>query len=54
MLVIIWNLLNDNKPYNPTLAHIYDPVKIERSIAYHQKEIEKASKLLPNKVLLTA
>jgi hypothetical protein len=51
MLVIIWNMLNEKKPYNPTLAHIYDPVKVERSIAYHQKEIEKASKLLPQKVV---
>ncbi len=47
MLVIIWNILNDSKPYNPTLGHIYDPVKVTRSIAYHQKEIQKASKLLP-------
>jgi transposase len=51
ILVIIWNMLNESKPYNPTLVHIYDPVKVERSIAYHQKEIEKASKLLPNKVV---
>jgi transposase len=51
MLVVIWNMLNEKKPYNPTLVHIYDPVKVERSIAYHQKEIEKASKLLPNKVV---
>ena len=54
MLVIIWSMLNDNKPYNPSLVHIYDPVKIERSIAYHQKEIEKASKLLPQKTVKTA
>jgi len=47
MLVIIWNILNESKPYNPTLVHVYDPVKLSRSIAYHQKEIEKASKLLP-------
>ena len=51
MLVIIWNIIKDNKPYNPTLAHIYDPVKVARSIAYHQKEIERASKLLPLKVV---
>ena len=50
MLVITWNLLNERKPYNPTLVHIYDPVKVERSIAYHQKEIEKASKLLPKNI----
>jgi transposase len=51
ILVIIWNILNDSKPYNPTLVHIYDPVKVARSIAYHQKEIERVSKLLPNDVI---
>jgi len=47
MLVVVWNILKENKPYNPALTHIYDPIKVARSIAYHQKEIEKASKLLP-------
>jgi transposase len=51
MLVIIWNILNDNKAYNPTLVHVYDPVKVSRSIAYHQKEIERVSKLLPKYVV---
>ena len=51
MLVVIWNILNDNKPYNPTLVHVYDPVKVACSIAYHQKEIEKATKLLPQKIV---
>jgi transposase len=46
ILVIIWNILNDGNPYNPTLVHIYDPIKVARSIAYHQKEIERVSKLL--------
>jgi hypothetical protein len=32
-----------------TLIQIYDPVKVARSIAYHQKEIERATKLLSNK-----
>lgn len=51
MLVVIWNILKEKKEYNPTLVHVYDPVKLERSIAYHQKEIEKATKLLPQKVV---
>jgi len=51
MLVVVWNLLKNNEPYNPALVHIYDPVKVERSIAYHQKEIERVSKLLPLKVV---
>ena len=51
MLVVVWNLLKNNEPYNPSLVHIYDPVKVERSIAYHQKEIERVSKLLHKKVV---
>jgi len=47
MLAVVWNILTENKPYNPRLAHIYDPAKVERSIAYHQKQIERAVKLLP-------
>jgi transposase len=55
LLVISWNVLKEENPYNPTLVHIYDPVKVARSIAYHQKEIERATKLLSNKdVVLTA
>jgi len=46
ILVITWNLLNDKSPYNPNLVHIYDPVKVSAKIAYHEKEIEKAAKLL--------
>jgi len=46
MLVVVWNILSENKPYNPKLAHIYDPVKVARSIAYHQQQIEKASRYL--------
>jgi len=47
MLTVIWNVLKDNNPYNPSLVHVYDPVKVERAIAYHKKEIERVSKLLP-------
>jgi transposase len=50
ILVVIYNILNDKKPYNPALVHIYDPKKVERAIAYHQKEIERVSKLLPLKI----
>jgi transposase len=47
MLVVVWNILNESKPYNPSLVRIYDPIKVARSIAYHQQQIEKASLLLP-------
>jgi transposase len=50
MLVVIWNILKESNPYNPALVHIYDPAKVERAIVYHQREIERVSKLLPQKV----
>jgi len=46
MLVVVWNILKERQPYNPSLVHVYDPVKVERAIVYHQKEIERVSKLL--------
>jgi transposase len=50
MLVVIWNILYEKKPYNPALHPVYDPKKVERATEYHQKEIERLSKLLTNKV----
>lgn len=46
MLVIIWHLLSEKTQYNPNLAHIYDPVKVEHKIKYHEREIERAKKLM--------
>ena len=50
MLVIVWCVLKENKPYNPNLAPICDHVKASLSIAYHQKEIERI-RLLYNEVV---
>jgi hypothetical protein len=46
ILVIIWHLLNEKTQYNPHLVPIYDPVKVEHKIKYHEREIEKAKKLI--------
>ena len=55
MLVIIWHILSENTQYNPNLVHIYfilrtkykyDPVKVEHKIKYHEREIERAKKLI--------
>jgi len=46
ILVIIWHVLHEKTQYNPKLVHIYDPVKVESKIKYHEKEIEKAKKLI--------
>jgi transposase len=46
ILVIIWHILKEKTQYNPCLVHIYDPVKVEHMIKYHEREIEKAKKLI--------
>jgi transposase len=46
ILVIIWHVLHEKVPYNPNLVHVYDPVKVEHKIKYHEREIEKAKKLM--------
>ncbi|MDR1582630.1 MAG: hypothetical protein LBS55_05125 [Prevotellaceae bacterium] len=47
ILVIIWHILSEKTQYNPPcLVHIYDPVKVEHKIKYHEREIEKAKKLI--------
>ena len=46
ILVIIWHILSEKTQYNPHLVHIYDPVKVEHKIKYHEREIEKAKKLI--------
>jgi transposase len=46
ILVIIWHVLHEKVLYNPNLVHIYDPVKVEHKIKYHEREMEKAKKLI--------
>lgn len=46
LLVITWHVLKEEKQYNPLMVHIYDPLKVAAKIAYHQREIERTSKLL--------
>jgi len=46
ILVIIWHLLKEKTQYNPLRVHIYDPVKVESKIKYHEREIDKAKKLI--------
>lgn len=43
--VVIWHVLNDNKPYNPALVIVNEPTKLNAKIRYHQKEIERIEKL---------
>ncbi|GHV61351.1 IS110 family transposase ISMac14 [Bacteroidia bacterium] len=46
ILVIIWHILSEQTRYNPNLVHIYDPVKVEHKIKYHEREIERAKKII--------
>jgi len=55
VLTVTWNVLYYQKPYfvlrtkykyNPLLVHVYDPVKVEAKINYHQREVERMQKLL--------
>jgi hypothetical protein len=46
LLTVTWNVLYYKTPYNPHLAHIYDPVKVESKMNYHQRELERIQKLL--------
>jgi transposase len=46
LLTVTWNVLHYKTPYNPKLAHIYDPVKVEAKMNYHQREMERMQKLI--------
>jgi len=46
ILVVIWHILSEKTQYNPNLAHIYDPVKVQNKIKYHEREIAKAKNLI--------
>jgi len=46
VLTVAWNVLYYKTPYNPLMVHIYDPVKVEAKIDYHQREMERMQKLL--------
>jgi hypothetical protein len=46
LLTVAWNVLYYKTCYNPLSVHVYDPVKVAAKIAYHQREIERTSKLL--------
>jgi transposase len=45
ILTVAWNILSLKTPYNPQLVHVYDPLKVEAKILYHQREIERIQKL---------
>lgn len=46
LLTVTWNVLYYKTPYNPLLVHVYDPIKVEAGINYHQREMERMQKLL--------
>jgi len=46
LLTVTWNVLYFKTPYNPKMVHIYEPLKVEAKINYHQREMERMQKLL--------
>jgi hypothetical protein len=46
LLTVTWNVLQYKTPYNPKMVQIYDPVKVEAKINYHQREMQRMQKLL--------
>ncbi len=44
--VVAYNLMKNKEEFNPSLLPVYDPVKIQASIFYHQQEIERLNKLV--------
>jgi len=46
LLTVTWNVLYYKTPYNQHLVHIYDPIKVEAKMNYHQMEMERMQKLL--------
>jgi transposase len=46
LLTVTWNVLYYKTAYNPQLVHVYDPIKVEAKMNYHQMEMERMQKLL--------
>ncbi|MDR2691207.1 MAG: hypothetical protein LBB73_02760, partial [Dysgonamonadaceae bacterium] len=51
MLVVMWHVLNGKTHCNPCPVHIYDPVRVEHKIKYHEREIERAKKTDSPKII---
>ncbi|MBE9490644.1 MAG: IS110 family transposase [Bacteroidetes bacterium] len=43
--VIIWNVLQKLEVYNPSKLPVYDPIKLEAKMNYHQREFERLEEL---------
>jgi len=46
LLTVTWNVLYYKTPYHPQRVYVYDPVKVEAKINYHQREMDRMNKLL--------
>lgn len=42
---VVWNMLEQNKPYDPALIRAYDPVKVSERINYYQREIQRLQRI---------
>lgn len=44
--VIVWNVLEHNQEYDPRKLPVYDPIKLQAKLAYHQKETNRIENLI--------
>jgi transposase len=45
LLTVVWNVMNQEQPYNPNMLPVLDPEKIRNKMKYHAKELEKLQML---------
>lgn len=45
LLTVVWNVLNEKKPFNEQMLPVYDPKKIESKMNYHRRELNKLEEL---------
>jgi transposase len=46
LAVIVWNVLEHKQEFDPKRLPVYDPLKLQAKLAYHQKESNRIQKLI--------
>jgi transposase len=45
LLTVVWHVLKEKQPYNPSFLPVYDPIKVARKANYHRRELMKLAQL---------
>ena len=45
LLTVVWHVLKEKQPYDPSFLPVYDPRKMEMRVNYHRREIMKLAQL---------